>query len=89
MIAPDALKIFDKTLSPVEECLTQKSARALLELRADPRAQKRIDELAEKANEGAITPDEKSEYEALIWAGNLVAVLQAKARHSLKARKAA
>jgi hypothetical protein len=49
-------------------------------LRADPAVQARIEELAEKCNEGTITPEEISEHDAYIQAMDVVAVLQKKAR---------
>jgi len=50
------------------------------ELRADPDVQARIEELAEKCNEGTMTPEEIAEYDAYIQAMDVVAVLQKKAR---------
>jgi predicted RNA-binding protein associated with RNAse of E/G family len=55
-------------------------ASRLLSLQADPVAQQRIDELAEKCNEGQLTQEERDQYEAYVSAGNVIAVLQAKAR---------
>jgi len=52
------------------------------ELRADPAVQARIEELAEKCNEGTITPEEMAEYDAYIQAMDVAAVLQKKA-HTL------
>ena len=52
----------------------------MAELRADPAVQARIEELAEKCNEGTITPEEIAEYDAYIQAMDVVAVLQKKAR---------
>ena len=45
----------------------------------------RVEELASKANEGTLTPDERSEYEAYVDAGDIVATLQAVARKTLQA----
>jgi hypothetical protein len=50
------------------------------ELRAEPAVQARIEELAEKCNEGTITPEEMAEYDAYIQAMDVVAVLQKQAR---------
>ena len=55
----------------------------MAELRADPAVQARIEELAEKCNEGTITPEEIAEYDAYIQAMDVVAVLQKKARNLL------
>ena len=52
--------------------------KRVAELRADPAVQARVDELAEKCNEGAITPEEMAEYDAYIQAMDVVAVLQKK-----------
>jgi hypothetical protein len=43
----------------------------------------RVAELAEKANEGNLSPSDREEYEAYIEANNLLAVLQAEARFRL------
>jgi hypothetical protein len=53
------------------------------ELHADPDVQLRIDVLAEKCNQGTITPEETAEYDAYIRAMDVVAVLQKKARSLL------
>jgi hypothetical protein len=53
------------------------------ELGADPDVQLRIDDLAEKCNQGTITPEETAEYDAYIRAMDVVAVLQKKARSLL------
>jgi len=42
--------------------------------------QARVDELARKCNEGAMSPAEQAEYEAIIEEADLIALLQAKAR---------
>jgi hypothetical protein len=49
-------------------------------LRADPLTQARIDELATKCNEGALTEAEQREYEAYVEALEFIGLLQAKAR---------
>lgn len=76
--------MLDRLLDPVTRCLTPESARALVELRADEAARHRIAELAEKCNEGRLTSEERQEYETYVHVGNLIAILQAKARLLLK-----
>jgi hypothetical protein len=73
----------DRMLEPVGGCLTPEVARRLVQLRADPQLQARIDELAGRCTEGDLTEEEKSEYETYVRAGNLIAILQAKARKLL------
>ncbi len=70
----------DRMLEPVGDCLTPEVAHRLLQLRADPQLQARIDELADRCTEGDLTEEEEFEYETYVRAGNLIAVLQAKAR---------
>ena len=55
-------------------------ARKLVRLKADAKTQARVDELAQKCNEGDLTPQERAEYERYVTVGNLIAILQAQAR---------
>ena len=75
---------FDRILDPVTECLSPQVAVRLVELRADPQTQFRLDSLAEKANQGQLTPDEDFEYRQSIDAIDVLAILQAKARAYLR-----
>ena len=70
----------DRMLEPVSNCLTPEVARRLVQVRADPELQARIDDLADRCTEGTLTAEEKREYETYVRAGNLIAILQAKAR---------
>ena len=72
--------VLDRLLDPLAQCLTVTTARRILSLRADPIAQERIDELAEKSNEGRLSSDERAEYELYVSTGTFIAILQAKAR---------
>ncbi len=80
MNASQTTQVLDRLLDPVTECLTPEVARALVNLRARPEVQARIDELAEKSGEGDLTPVERLEYRQIIDAIDLISVLQAKAR---------
>ena len=80
----DRTSVLDRLLEPISRCLTRDSAKALVELRADPDAQARVDDLAGKCNEGILSTAERQEYETYVHASNLVAILQAKARLFLK-----
>jgi hypothetical protein len=82
----NARSVLDRLLDPISQCLGPEGALALSKLEADPVAEARIAELAEKCNEGQLTPEERSEYETYVHAGNIIAVLQAKARKYLKER---
>jgi hypothetical protein len=73
-------QVLDRILDPVSRCITPDFARKIVDLRADPEAQARIDELAEKSTEGTLTPIERVEYESYVAAIDFVAFLQSKAR---------
>lgn len=77
------IETLDRLLDPVRDCLTADVARRIAALRADGATQARLDALAVKNAEGTITADERAEHESLVAAGNLIAVLQAKARSAL------
>ena len=72
-------------LEPVSRCLTKESAERLATLRVDPVLQERIDELADKCTEGELSTDERAEYETYVRAGNVISILQLKARKLLQA----
>ena len=76
--------VLERLLGPISRCFSPEGARALADMRADAVAQARIEELAEKCNEGQLTREERSEYETYVHAGNVIAILQAKARLQLK-----
>ena len=44
-----------------------------------------MDELAEKCNEGQLTPEEREEYETAVRFANYLAIIQAKSRRLLRA----
>ena len=78
--------VLDELLDPLVGSFSRRVAEKMLSLRADRKTQRRIDELAAKANEGELTERERQEYEAYVQAIDLIGVLQAKARRYLKRR---
>lgn len=72
--------LLDRMLLPVSESLNEEAARKLIRLKVDAKVQARVDKLAKKCNEGELSPSERDEYEQFVLAGNLIAILQAKAR---------
>ena len=68
----------DGLLDPLSRCLDVESARRLVEFQIGAPVQERIDELAERANEGARTDSERSEYEALINAADFISILSSR-----------
>ena len=78
-------EVLDEVFDPLGECLTPEVARKLVALRASPRLQSRIDELAEKCSDGTLTTEERTVYESYVRAINFIGVLQSKARRLLAA----
>ena len=50
-----------KLLEPLASCLTPEVAQQVVALRADPEVQARLDDLADKANEGRLSAEESQE----------------------------
>jgi hypothetical protein len=77
-------RILDKMLDPVGQCFTPDVAARIAALRAGPKTQQRMDELAQRNSAGKLTVREQAEYDAYIEALDVIAILQAKARNALK-----
>ena len=69
-----------KVLEPVMRGLPPEIARQFADLRAAPELQARIDELADRCNDGLLTEAERAEYAGYVEAIDLIAILQAEAR---------
>lgn len=78
-----AATALDGLLGPLSRCLDAESARRIVELRVAAPVQERMDVLAERANDGVLTQDERAEYEALINAADFISILKLKARENL------
>ena len=78
----------DRLLDPLTDALTPESASALLNLRAAPDVEARVDELREKANNGTLSSDEEAEYKDFVEAIEVVSIVQAKARRFLSRQAA-
>ncbi len=76
--------MLDGLLEPLSRCLDAESARRIIELRIDPGVQERIDVLAERANDGLLTKEERAEYEAVINAADFIAILKLKIQNHLQ-----
>ena len=70
-------------MEPVGQCLTPEVAEKIVSLRADRELQSRVDELADKANAGTLSDEERSEYEQYVTFSQFVTLLQIKARNLL------
>ena len=76
-----------RILDPETGDLTREAAQTFLQFDFDPADRRRMDELAEKAGAGGLTPRERKEAEAYNRAAHVLALLQSKARQSIRARK--
>ena len=77
--------VFDRL---VDSILTAALAQQLVRLQADASIQARVDELADKCNEGLLTADEREEYDAFVTAFEYISLLQAKSRALLSHQRA-
>lgn len=70
----------DRLLQPLVNLLPADVAARIADLRADEATQERIDYLADRASEGALSNEERAEYAGYVQAIDVIAALQAKAR---------
>ena len=78
----------ERLLDPLTGALTPDSACALLNLRAAPDVEARVEELRGKANEGTLTAAGEAEYKDFVEAIEVVSIVQAKARRFLSRQAA-
>jgi hypothetical protein len=79
----NAAGLLGRVMEPLGRCLTPGSAKEILSVRADEGAAARLEELASKSDAGTLTPEERAEYQLFVEVGDLLALLQAKARRYL------
>ena len=77
---PTPNPVLHRLIDPLGQCFTPDSARRLLKLKADRQLQERVAHLADKCNEGTLSPEERAEYENYVSFGTFVAMLKSKAR---------
>jgi len=69
----------DALFDPLSRCLDVESAERLAAFQVDQSVQSRIEVLAEGANDGTLSDDERAEYEAIINAADFISILKVKA----------
>ncbi len=74
---------FDRGTDFLLQIFTVQQAESLIAYQGDENLRARIEELAEKSNEGDLTEKERAEYEGYVRANKFVATLQANARKLL------
>jgi hypothetical protein len=72
--------ILDHVISPVEGGMDPNGARAILKLKFDKDATRRIRHLLQKNNRGAISAEERIELERFLRVGKFIDLIQANAR---------
>ena len=77
--------LLNEILDPFTECLDYESAQRVMNFGITPAVQQRVNQLAERANEGLLTEEEQADYDALINAADFIAILKLKARRRLSA----
>jgi hypothetical protein len=89
MIAESDAQIWARLIDADSSEIDEASAAALLKLRFRETDIDRMNELAAKARAGTLSPDERVEIESYSRVGNLVAIIQARARQVLERRRSA
>ena len=72
--------ILEQVVMSDQHSMSPESARAILDLRFDPSALSRMNELAEKNRQGTLTESERQEMDKYLRVGNFLNLMQAKAR---------
>jgi hypothetical protein len=80
--------ILDRRIEPFAECLTTEAARKISAFKADDVTQQRIDALAEKANQGVLTPMEQFKCDDDLVAFHSITIMQARAHRFLQDSRA-
>jgi len=76
--------LLERIFEPVGDLLTPDAAQRIVDWRIDNETQQRIDELADKSNEGTLSAEEAGEYDRYLSAFDIVAILQARSRTVLE-----
>jgi hypothetical protein len=78
-------RILGRVISPDAGEMPPDVARYLLSLDFTPADHERIADLSARAQEGTLSPDEVAELDGYLRVNDLLAILQSKARRSLRA----
>jgi len=87
MMPASEAAIWARIIDPDSGNLRRAAAETIIELDFSPDDRRRMDKLAERANAGALTGRDRKEAEAYNRVAHLLAMLQSKARQSLRAGK--
>ena len=76
--------LVDRVLDPLTDQLGLESARKIAAFEIPPDVQERVRVLGARSNEGALTDEERSEYEGYVSVGNWLGLLKSRARVMLQ-----
>ena len=79
-----ASSLANHVLDLAAQCFDAPTLNALAKLRLTPKLAARVDRLADKANEGHLTPREREEYRSYIETTELLGFIQLRARQKLR-----
>ena len=71
--------LLDQLLEPFTQCLDAESAKRVIAFGIAPAVQQHMSALAERANDGLLTEEERADYERLINAADFISILKLKA----------
>ena len=80
-----AAHFLDRILDPLASSLNTEAALSIMRLRIDPEIQARVAVLAQRANEGNLSPEERDEYLSYVEAADMLAIFNLKAKQHLDA----
>jgi hypothetical protein len=83
MVLNSQAAILSRAVDAVDQPLTHEAARSILKLDFMPGDQHRMGELAQKAQQGLLTDEERAEADEYRRAADVLALLQSQARRSL------
>lgn len=83
-----ALTQLDRFLDAMTARMTPDVAREMVDFQFDLATRERLEELAGKANSGLLSEEEREEYAQYIEVGDLIGVLQSRARRVLERKSA-
>jgi hypothetical protein len=86
---PSEVDIFRRIVDPEKPFFSEEAARGILRLQFAKADQERMNKLALRNREGRISPSEEQELENYIRVGQILGILQSKARRSLPSHEQA
>ena len=73
-----AENFMNRVLDPLAHSLNPEAAKSILATTIDAETQARVQDLAERANEGELTPEERDEYLSYVESADLLAIFRRK-----------